>query len=803
MTTLFQDLRYGLRMLAKNPGFTVVAVLTLALGIGVSTTVFSLLDAVFVPHLPVRDLDRIALLLENTREQGELRFAVSTPDFLDWKEQNHVFEDVGLFSYSSFLLTDVGEPVRLSAQQVSDGFFRVAGAKPIKGRTFLAEECQPGGSPVAIISYGMWQRAFGSDPNVLGRTIKLNRQPYTVIAVMPEDFSFPTPKTDLWVPLIMKSNQVDRGRRVSQAVGRLGPHITANQAQAEMTTIAHRLEETYPATNAGRGIKVLLLRDDLNKRLSNGIIFFGGPALFVLLIACANVANLLLARASVRGKEVAVRAALGAGRLRLIRQLLTESVLLALMGGVFGVFLAYWGMALVRRLFSTMLSLPPGALRMNIWLLAVGLLLSVLTPLFFGLVPALYGTKLRLPETLKTGGIVGRSSVGSHRLREWLVVLEMMLAIVLVGMCGLFMSFWRWLGGVQPGFDPNNLLTLAISLPDPGTREVRTFYRRILARLEAVPGVEAAGLVDHLPMYVDDRDSSLLVTVEGGPCSLVQTSAAELTVSAGYFAAMHIPLVRGQALSWEDSSQPDSVALVSETMARRCWPVEDPIGKRFRLGRKLSGKPATVVKGVVGDVMNGRRDHPPLPLVYRPLGQTPDRELTVVIRTALTPVNLASAVKHAIWEVDREQPLDDLRTMKEALFEVRLEYVRAVGISGVLAALALTLAAIGVYSVMNNFVAERTAELGIRMALGATPLDVLRLVVGKGLMLSLSGGVVGLAGTWALERVALSRLAELTSSIDFMAVSVAVLLLFVAVIASYVPARRASKVDPIVALRYE
>ena len=803
MEGLGRDLRQGLRVLGKNPGFTAVIVLTLGLGIGVNTTVFSLLDGMFVPHLAITELDRIALLLSTRQDQGELRYAASIPDFSEWRKQNHVFEEMALLSGSTFTLTDVKEPLRVSGQQVSDGFFRVLGVHPTMGRAFLPEECQPGGNPAAILSDGLWQRAFASAPDILGRTIKLNRQTYTVIGVMPASSSYPPVKTDLWVPLIPDSNPARRVQRFAQAIGRLKPGVSANQAQAEMTTISRRLEQAYPATNTGWGIRVLLLRDDLNKKLAGGIIFLGGPVLFVLLIACANVANLLLARASVRGKEMAVRAALGAGRLRLIRQLLIESLPLGFLGGVFGVFIAYWGMAVVRRLFPDPLSLPPGALRMDLRVFAFALLLSVLTPLFFGIVPAFYSTKLDLNEALKTGGIVGRAGSSSHRLREWLVVVEMMLAVVLLGMCGLFMSIWRWLGKGQPGFDPHNLLTTTISPPDPSVSEVRTFYRRILQRLEAVPGVEAAGLVDHLPMDVGDRDASRSIVIEGGPSAPSQTSAAELMVSPGYFATMHIPLLRGRDFSDEDSFGTPSVALISETLARRCWPNEDPIGKKFKLGGDPQPRTWTVVVGVVADVMNARRDRPPLALVYLPLGQVSNRDLTAVIRTASAPINFLSAVKRAVWEVDKDQLLDDLRTMKEALYEVRQEYVSVIEISGVFAGLALALAAIGVYSVMSYSVAERTAEIGIRMALGARTLDVLRLVIRRGMLLAVSGGVAGLAATWALGRLALSELPELSSSIDVMAIHAAWILVSVAFAASYLPAHRATKVDPMVALRYE
>lgn len=803
MQPLLQDVRFGLRMLAKQPSFAAVIVLTLGLGIGVNTTAFSLLNAIFAPRLAATEPDRIALLLATRQPEGELRYAVSVPDFLDWKKQNHTFEEMALFSSATLTLTDVKEPVRVSAQQVSEGFFRVFGVRPAQGRTFSLEDCQPGSNPVAVISDGLWQRTFGARAGIVGGAIKLNRQAYTVIGVMPANFSYPSERIDLWVPLILNPNPAGRAQRLAQAIGRLKPHNSARQAQAEMTAISRQLAQAYPATNNRWAVKVLLVRDDLDTRLSHGIIFLGGPVLFVLLIACVNVANLLLVRASVREKEMAVRAALGANRFRLIRQLLIESFPLALLGGLFGIFIAYWGMTLARRFISGVLSLPGEALRMNVELFAFALLLSFLTPLFFGLVPAFYGTRLHLSETLKAGGIVGRAGGDSRRLREWLVVLEMMLAVVLLGMCGLFMSVWSWLGKGQPGFDPNNLLTVTISPPDPNSPDVRTFYRRIVLRLEAVPGVEAAALADRLPVDVGDREASRPVVAEAGPCGTSPAAAAELTVSPGYFAAMHIPLLRGRDFSEQDSLAGPSVALISETLARRCWPNEDPIGKRFNLGSQSPEESWISVAGVVADVMNASRGRRPLALVYAPLGVAPNRDLAAVIRTASGAIASAPALKRAIWGVDRDQPLDDFRTMREALSEGRQEYVRSVAVSGAFAGIALVLAGIGVYSVISYFVAERTAELGIRMALGAAPFDVIRLVIGKGLMLALSGSLVGLAGTWALGRVALSQLSELGSSIDVMAVHAALVLALVAFAASYVPARRATKLDPMVALRYE
>jgi putative ABC transport system permease protein len=799
MEALGQDLRYGLRMLARSPGFVGVVVLMLGLGIGMNTTVFSLVTSISYPFLPLKDQDRIALVWASKFIASEGRGTVSAPDFADWQQQNDVFEDMAMFSGTNLMLKDARHAAQVGAQQVSEGFFRVVGVRPARGRAFLPEECQPGGHHVVILSDALWREGFAGEPRVLGQTIKLNREPYTVVGVMPPDFAYPAYRTALWTPLVPDMSPAGRARRSAQAVARLKRGVTIEQAQANMAAIARRLAQAYPVTDGGWGVRVMRLRDAVNERLSRGLLVLSGPVFFVLLIACANVANLLLGRATRRNRETAVRAALGAGRFRLIRQFLTESLLLALLGGACGLLVNYWGMALARKLFADIL--PAAALRMDARLLAFALLLSMLTPLFFGLAPAVLGTKLNVNETLKNAGNVGRASQGSHRLREWLVVMEMMLAVALLGVCGLFIGIWTTLARVKPGFDPKNMLTTTLSAPQeayPQAEDVRRFYRRVLERLQTVPGVERLGFVNQLPI---NAGAGRPVLIDRGTSRPTQASAVEVMADPGYFQAMGIPLLRGRALQEQDSS--DTTALISESFARSGWPGQDPVGKRIKFLSESSERPWTVVAGVVGDVTCEGRFGSPIPLVYRPLGQTFDRELALVLRTVSPPSGAMAAVRRAVWEVDGEQPLADLQTMQHLLREEHSEFARPTTIFAVFGAIALALAALGVYSVMSYFVAERIPEIGVRMALGARPADVLRLMIRQGLKLALSGGMVGLAGAWVLGRVVIHEVPEIRSSFDLVTIHIALLLSAVALLACYVPARRAARVDPMVALRYE
>ena len=804
MGTLLQDGRYGIRQLRRSPGIAAVMVLTLGLGIGANTAIFSFLDAVLNLRFPIKDQDQIVNLWNSNNLLGG-RNSLSIPDFLDYRQQNRVFEDLAAFAGQSFHLTNVAEPQRLAGNRVSFNYFHVLGVQPAIGRSFMPEESKGGKARVVILSHGLWQGSFGADPRVLGRNITLDREIYTVIGVMPEGFRLFNGNADVWVPLDLDSSALSRGLREVMVIGRLKPGVGKERAQAEMNNLAHRLAQAFPSTNKGWDVQVVLLQDEINKKLGLGLVFIMGPVVLVLLIACANVANLLLARASVREREMAVRAAMGAGRLRLVRQLLTENLMLAMLAGAFGLLLGVWGMGILRSLFPTALSSSPGAPGLDTQVLGFALLLSLLTPLLFGLAPALYGSKLDLNEALKEGRRGSRAG-GSHRLREYLVVSEVGLAVALLGLGGLLIHFMLLLGGLKPSFDMKNLLTMTVSLSEsayPHDSDVATFYRRVLGGAQAIPGVESVGVVSRLSILTEQWSALKPVSLEGGSGGEARASAIVLKVSPGYFPALGIPLRRGQALTEQDTAGAARVALINETLARS-WRGEDPIGRRLRLEGLGPEQPWITVVGVVGDVMVDAHKAP-LPGVYLPCAQNPERAMTFVVRTLTPPLGLQEPLKRALWAVDKDQLIEDMRTLEQMVSDELAGAYALVEMVVVFAVLALVLASAGVYSVMSYVVAQRTHEIGVRMSLGARPRDVVQLVVKEAVVLIGSGVVVGLAGAFAFGRLLGHELADIGirpyDPITFSCV--ALLLMAAALLACYLPARRATKVDPMVALRYE
>jgi putative ABC transport system permease protein len=804
---LVQDLRFGLRMLAKNPGFAAVVVLTLGLGIGVNTAIFSFLDAILNLHFPIKEQNQIANLWGSNNSIGVTRNFLSIPDFVDHRQQNRVFDDLAAYSDQTFHLTNVAEPQNLSGNRVSFNYFHVLGVQPARGRNFLPEESEGGKHRVVILSHGLWQGSFGADPGILGRNITLNRESYTVIGVMPAGFRLFAGNADLWVPLDLGSSALSRGVRQVMVIGRLKPAVAKEQTPAEMNNLARRLAQAFPSTNKGWDVHVVLLQDEINKKLGLGLVFIMGPVVFVLLIACANVANLLLARASVREKEMAVRAAMGAGRLRLVRQLLTESVMLALLAGALGLLLGIWGMAILRSLFSTAVSGSPGALHLEPRVLGFALVLCLLTPLLFGLAPALYGTKLDLNETLKEGRRGSRAG-GSHRLREYLVVSEVGLAVALLGLGGLLIRVLLVMGSWRPAVDPKNLLTMTVSLSEsayPHDSDVAAFYHRVLEGARAIPGVESVGVVDRPPLALlaQDRRGLSPIDLESGSGAEARASAIVLRVSPGFFPALRISQRRGRALTEQDTAGAARVALINETLARS-WRGEDPIGKRLR-SQSPAPEPAWItVVGVVGDAMIDERKVS-LPGVYLPCAQNPERAMTFVVRTLTPPLGLQGPLKRALWAVDKDQPVEEMRTLEQVLSEILTQAYPMVMIVAAFAGLALLLASVGVYSVMSYVVAQRTHEIGVRMSLGARPRHVIQLVVKGAMVLILGGVVVGLSGAFVFGRILGHELADIGirpyDPITFSCVSL--VLMAAALLACYLPARRATKVDPMVALRYE
>ena len=819
MQTLLQDLRYGLRMLASHAGFTIVAVLTLALGIGANTAIFSVINGVLLQPLPYRDPGRLVIMGERTPEFDMM--SVSYPNFLDWQRESRSFESLGALRWTAYDLTGSGTPEHLDGKMVSAGFFSTLGIRPLLGRDFEAQEDHVGANGVAMISGGLWKRHFGARADAIGKPITLSGQAFTVIGVIPADFRL-LDTADVYTLLgqcddvLVRSRETHPGLRV---VGRLKPGVTRDQAQADMNNVAAQLAQTYPKSNAHHGVNLRPLAQEIVGDVRPALLVLLGAVGFVLLIACANVANLLLARSTARRREMAIRAAMGASQGRMIRQLLTESVLLSLAGGALGLLLARWGTQAV------VAAIPGGLPRMenigvDTWVLAFTAALSVATGVIFGLVPALQVSRLDLHTTLQEGS--RGSTGGQNRLRSVLVVGEVAASLVLLIGAGLMLkTMWR-LSRVGPGFNPRNLLTFSVGL-SPANRatpdRIRTTYRELAEGIQALPGVQAAGTVDDLPLSGSDDELPFWVSGRPRPSSQSEMLwALNYDVSPGYLRAMDIPLLRGRFLSDADIKGSAPVMVIDEVMAKSLFPQQDPIGQGIRIavpegfGPGLDG-PIEIV-GVVGHVKHfGLATDASSKIqyqVYLPFVQLPDQimpmiatGMTMTVRTTVDPLSIVSAVRRQVSEQGGDQPVFGVQTMEQIVSDSVAGRRFSMLLLGVFACLALVLAAVGIYGVISYTANQRTHEIGIRMALGAERTDVLRLVVGDGLRLSLLGVGAGLAAALGLTRLMSSMLYGVrpTDIVTFAAVSL--LLAGVAILASYVPARRATKVDPMVALRYE
>ena len=805
METLWQDLRYGARMLARNPGFTAVAVLTLALGIGANTAIFSVVNAVLFQPLDYEEPDRLYLLW--TTNPGWARpESASLPDFLDWREQNQVFEDLAAISRRSLNLTGDGEPERLIGSYVSSSFFSLLRVQPSAGRGFLPEEDAPGAEHVAVLGYGLWQRRFGADPSLVGKTISLNGNDHTVVGIAPEDFQL-FQGTDLWLPLALDASQPQFGRRSDflRVLGRLKPDVREDRAQAEMTTIAKRLEQEYPQTNTNIGVVLVPLHEHFVGNVRPALLVLLGAAGFVLLIACANVANLLLARAASREKEVAIRAALGASRFRLVRQLLTESVLLALLGGSGGLLLAMWGTD------GLVLLSPAGLPRLNEiavneWVLGFTLLVSVIAGVLFGLVPALHASRLELHELLKEGGRGSADQGGRHRLRSVLVVSEVALALMLLIGAGLMITSVYRLQQVSPGFNTENLLVGRVNLPAAkysNPAQILGFSEQLIERLEGMPGIRSATTTDDYPLSGGGIYLSFGVEGRPAPPPGEVVDAIVTSVTQGYHQTLGIPLLRGRAFTPQDGPEDRLVAVVNKTFVRRYFPDEDPIGQRLAFDG-MPGQPDwREIVGVVADVKQMGLDQEAHPEIYVPHLQRTRRGMTVLIRTESDPSALVGALRGAVQAIDPNQPVYAVRTMDTILSRSVAQQWFTMVLLGMFATVALVLAAIGIYGVISYSVSRLTHVTGIRMAWGAQPRDIFRLVVGQGMALTLIGVGVGLAASFALTRFLESMLFGVSATDPATFAGVSVLLAAVALLACYLPARRATRVDPLVALRYE
>ncbi|HYP29038.1 MAG TPA: ABC transporter permease [Blastocatellia bacterium] len=807
MESLIQDIRYGIRLLAGKPGFTAVAAIALALGIGANTAIFSVVNKVLLNPLPYKDPDRIMMVWEENAKSG---YPIDTPspaNFISWKEQNQVFEDMAAFDDATFSLTGGGEPEKITGDLVSASFFPILGVDPIFGRVFSPEEDVPGANRVVIISHGIWQRRFGSDREILGKTLTLDGQSYSVIGVMPPQFEFLGRGSELWVPIAFTQEEAAaRGNHYLEVIARTRPGVTREQAQADMSLIAERLQQEFPLTNTSVGAVVIPLHEQIVGDIRPALLILMGAVGFVLLIACANVANLLLARAAVRQKETAIRTALGAGRARLVRQFLTESVLLSGLGGVLGLVISIVGVkVLVSFVPDSISQAKEVTLDAKVLLFTFGI--SMLTGVIFGLIPALQASRPNLNETLKEGGRDSSAGASGSRARNILVVSEIGLALVLLIGAGLMINSFLKLLSVDPGFRTDSMLTAKIILPDskyPGRIERAAFFRQLLERVGSLPGVEAAGLTTSLPLT--SKGNSLGIAVEGRPEPPPDEVPIIVTrvINPDYFRTMSIPLLQGRIFSEQDSENAPFVVIIDEAMARKLWPDEDPIGRRIKMGGYNSTSPWRSVVGVVKEVRQFELDAAPRPQMYVPFPQTGVfAPQDLVLRTSGDPLSMVSAVRSEVWAIDKDQPISTVRTMEDIMAASVAKQRFNMLLLGIFAVVALVLAAVGIYGVMSYLVTQRTREIGLRMALGAQRSDVLKLVVGQGFKLVAIGVALGLFASFALTRYMSSLLFGVSTTDPVTFVVISVTLIAIALLASYIPARRATQIDPMRALHYE
>ena len=798
---LWRDFRFSLRSLLKRPGFTAIALLALALGIGANTAIFSLVNAVILQPLPYRDPDRLISVYgtRNRSTQG----SVGPTDFLDYRSQNKTFEQFAA-SGSMMLpmnLTGSGEPERLNASIITGNYFDTFGVRPALGRGFSLENEKTGQDHVTVLSHAFWQTRFGGDPNIVNKTINLDGKAYEVLGVMPAEVVLPQP-AQLWVPINFDADpeMKMRNARFLRGIGRLKEGVTLDQAQTDTDLIAAQLEQQYPDSNTGWSLRLIPLREILVGGSRTMLFILFGAVGFVLLIACANVANLLLVRAAARQKEIAMRTALGASRLRIIRQMITESLLLAIFGGALGALLAVAGVKLLVSLGED--NIPRTAnVKIDATVLAFTLLISLATGLLFGLAPAIRTMKENLVDALKDGIRGGSEATVKNRTRSLLVVFESAIAVMLLIAAGLLIRSLVALQNVDPGFDPNNVLTLRVDLPRQKyntPEKASNFFEQLETRVAGLPGVEAVGLITDLPLSGEARD--MPYRVEGRPATSDIAFVDFRRVNKNYFSAMRIPLRRGRNFTEQEVRQSDKAIVVSQAFVDSVFPNEEALGKRLIIWSGIRNEPYEII-GIVGDTRYQSLQGEPSATMY-----VPTRELlfvNLVIRTQGDPLSLVGGVRKEVNALDPDQPIAAIRPMTEwvAMSAAGARYRTT--LLGLFALLAMILAATGIYGVMSYSVAQRTQEIGVRMALGARPLDVLKLVVRQGMMLALIGVIVGLAGALALTRVMSSLLFGVTERDPITFVAVAALLIVVAFISCFVPAHRATKVDPLVALRYE
>ena len=806
MGGFWQDLKYGVRVLIKTPLFTIVAVFVIALGIGANTAIFSVVNAVLLRPLHFESPEQLVRVFGTNPQRNSFSRPYSYLNFSDLRAQNSSLQALAAYSATSSALSGTDAPEQITGVNASGDIFSVLKTKPLLGRLLSPEDEKSGGAPVAVISHALWQRRFGADPNIIGQQIKLDGREREIVGVTPPDFRFEfvTDAADFWTPIDPQAEGFQsRGAIFLEVLGRLKPGMSLGQAQADMGAIMGRLQQEYPNPNAGIGIRLAGAQEELVGDLRPTLLVLLGAVGFVLLIACANVANLLLARAAGRGREMAVRVALGASRARIIRQLLTESTLLACVGGLLGLLFALWGVALLSSLIPQ--DVPRfGETSLDLPVLGFTLGATLLTGVLFGLAPAIHSARIDMNESLKEGGRGATEGRGRNRIHSLLVVSEVALSLVLLIGAGLLVKSFIKLRNTDPGFDPRNMLSASLSLAPiryAKNEQVTQFYDRLIERVGALPGVESVGAVAPLPLSDNNMSYSFVVLDRPEPPPGQGLSASARFVTPGYFRAMGIPLRRGRMFTEQDRADTPPVLVVNETFARKYFSGEELLGKRLRLGfGRLEGE----IVGVVGDVRGNSLSVPATPEYYIPQAHAASGDMSLVLRTSTTdPAALAPALRAVVREMDKDQPLYEVRTMNALVAHSMARQRFSTTLIGVFAALALLLAAVGIFSVMSFLVAQRTHEIGIRMALGAQASDILRMILGHGMVLTLGGVGLGLAASCGLTRLMSSLLFGVSATDPLTFGGVAVLLAFVALLACYAPARRATKVDPNIALRYE
>ena len=805
MGNLLQDIRYGARVFAKHKGFTAVAVLTLALGVGANTAIFSVVNAVLLRPLPFDRPEQIVRVFGTNASRNSFSRPHSYLNFSDLRTQNQALVALAAYTGSTAALSGVDVPEQITGVVASGDIFRVLLTKPLMGRLLAPEDEQPGGASVVVISHALWQRHFGGDPQIVGRVIKLDGRDREVVGVTPEDFHFEfvTGATDFWLPIDPQaSGYQQRGAIFLEAIGRLKPGISVEQANADLNVVAARLEQQYHDSNTGVGVRLAPAQEELVGNLRPTLLVLLGAVGFVLLIACANVANLTLARAAGRHRELAVRAALGARRGRIVRQLLTESLLLAIAGGLLGLLFALLGVKLLSAFVPE--NVPRfGETSIDLTVLGFTLGASLLTGLLFGIAPALQSSKLDLNEALKEGGRTGTDGHGRRRVRSALVISEVALSLILLVGAGLLMKSFMKLSNTDPGFNSEHTLTGSISLVTLryDTKEkIVDFYHRLIERVRVLPGVKSVGAVTPLPLSDNNTSFSFAVVGQPPPPPGERLSASTRVVTPDYFTAQGITLRQGRVFNEQDKAGAPGVVIVNEAFARRYLPGENPLGKRLRLGiNRTEGE----IVGVVGDIRGASLAQPGAPEYYIPEAAVAFGDMTLVVRTTNDPASLAVALRQAVADMDQDQMFYDVRTMDTVIARSVARQRFSMILVGVFAVLAVLLAAAGIFSVMSSLVAQRTHEIGVRLALGAQPRDILSMVVRHGMTLTFAGVVLGLAASFALTWLMSSLLYEVSAKDPVIYGGISALLIAVAFAACYFPARRATKVSPLIALKYE